>query len=707
MSRSHSSLSAQLTLCVAVFAVILIGVVAAGAISLHAADREAQALEGHWMAGTAILGELSDQLSEFRIAEEYRALAPDAETREQAELLASEHKSEIEELLSQFANLRGPAAGADLDPFRGAWEAYEAEHADWLIRDPEGAQDDAARYGSASHNLYKRADAAVDDLIDANRESAHRSAVKVNRIAHKATMVAIAVTVLAVALTALMAFQIRRSVIRPLEHITRGLAGLADGDVGIDIPEFHRNDEIGKLARTFEVFRANVIALEIAHEATRKAQEDALAQARHDSLTGLPNRRVFAADLEAALHRIRRGTAGYSVMLVDLDHFKPVNDLLGHPAGDIVLCEVARRLQSIVRKTDTVVRLGGDEFAIIAEGTDDPKVNVETAISLANRVLWAIREPIPVGSESVEIGASIGITLCRPENTDAESLLHEADIAMYCAKRDGKGVFRFFEPSMDEELRERAALEADLKEALYLGHIRPYYQPLVDIRHGRVSGFEALARWTHKDRGAVGPDTFIPLAEQLGLISDVTIAILRQACRDARSWGDDVWLSVNIAPSQFKDPMLPEWILAILAEEKFPARRLEIEITETALVGDIKIAKASMMKLQKAGVTVSLDDFGTGYSTLTYLKSLRFDKVKIDRSFVMAMSEDQESAKIVQAILGLAKNLHLTTVAEGIESPAVLRQLAEQGCEYGQGYFFGKAMPAADAKALLAGAVAA
>jgi diguanylate cyclase (GGDEF)-like protein len=705
--RFHPSIRARLTLGVAMFVVILIGLVAAGTVSLRIADRQAEALDQKWLTATAMLGELSDQVSEFRVAEEYRALAPDDEAVARADLLASDHRITIRKTVAQYAALRGSAPSPELDAFRNTWRAYEAAHADWLAQDPVGVRTGPAHYDSTAHNLYKAADEAVDALIDANAAEAHKAAALVYRIVTIATIAAVSVAIVAIGLAVWLIIRIRRSVTRPLEAITRGLSGLADGELDVAIPEFRRNDEIGKLARAFEAFRANVAALALAHETTRKAQEDALSQARHDALTGLPNRRVFTADLEAALHRSRGGAANYSVLLINLDRFKPVNDLLGHAAGDKVLCEVARRLKTIVRKTDTAVRLGADEFAIITDGTADPKVNMETAISMANRVLWAIRKPIAVGGETVEVGASVGITLCRPEHTDAETLLHEADIAMNRAKRDGKGVFRFFEPSMDEELRERAALEADLRQAVYHGEIRPYYQPLVDIHHNRVCGFEALARWTHEKRGAVPPDVFISLAEELGLISDLTIAMLRQACRDARSWPEDVRLSINISPSQFTDPLLPEWILAILAEEKFPPKRLEIEITETALVGDMTIARASMMRLQKAGVTMTLDDFGTGYATLQYLKTLRFDKVKIDRSFVAAMLDDHESGQIVRAILGLAKNLHLTTVAEGIENSAVLRELADQGCEYGQGYYFGKAMPADIACELLQTAVAA
>ncbi|MBV9829056.1 MAG: EAL domain-containing protein [Alphaproteobacteria bacterium] len=696
-----SSIRTRLNLFVGVFTIIVIGIAVTSMLSLNVADQEAQALHRKWLAGTAMLGELSDQLAEFRMAEVNRALTSDNDLRAQAELEASEHASTLENLEVEVADLQAEALKAALNSFREAWQAYQTQHAAWLAQGSDTKDVDQAQYGGEAHRLYKLADIAVDRLKDANIAAADASAEVVSHVAHRTTLAATGICIAAIAAAFWITVQLRRRVTCPLETITRALSGLAAGDREIHFPQIDRCDELGELARAFEIFRANAAALEMAHEATRAAEDEALAQARHDSLTGLPNRRVFAADLEAAISRTRRGTASYSVLLIDLDHFKPVNDIFGHPAGDEVLCEVARRLQATIRQTDTAVRLGGDEFAVIAEGTTDPKSNVKTAIRLADRILRRIREPITIGSDVVEIGASIGIALCRSENSDAQSLLHEADVAMYRAKRDGKGVFRFFEPSMDAELRERAALEADLKRAVQSGEIHPYYQPLVDIRKNYICGFEVLARWSHPINGAVAPDVFIPLAEQLGLMSDLTESLLRQACHDAASWRDDIRMSFNISPVQLRDAHLADTILSILAEESFPPRRLEIEITETALFGDIDVAKDTLTRLQNAGVTVALDDFGTGYSTLYYLRALKFDKLKIDRSFVMGMQDSRKSEKIVEAVLGLAKNLHLTTVAEGIENPAVLRQLAGHGCEYGQGYYFGRAMPADDAFAAL------
>ncbi len=702
MGRFKSSIRARLTLFTAMFVLIVVGLAGGATLSLRAADQQTQELDQKWLTGTAILGELADRISEYRIAEGYRALAPDVQTRADAELLADEHRGAIERLESEYAGLLGREnANADFNALRRAWSAYSAEHDVWVRADVDGAIDGPARYGSKSHQLYKAADAAIDRLVDANTAAAHARAASVNRLAGESIIVVVTVSIAAIIFAVWLLFRMRSQITEPLATITRALSKLAAGDRDIRVPELNRPDEIGKMAKAFDIFRANAVTLEQAHEATRMAQQEAHAQARHDSLTGLPNRRVFAAELETALGRTRKGITTYSVLLIDLDRFKPVNDLQGHPVGDMVLCEVARRLQGVVRKTDTVVRLGGDEFAIIAEGEAKSQANLDRAIRLANRVLNAIREPILVGESRIEIGASIGIASCRADDTDAEGLLHEADIAMYRAKRDGRGTFRFFEASMDQELRSQAALEGDLRRAVAGGDIRAYYQPLVDIRQNRVCAFEVLARWQHPEWGFIPPDVFIPLAEQLGLIGDLTSLVLRQACRDAASWSEDIRLSVNISPLQLKDPLLPAWLLAILVEEGFAPARLEIEIVESALVSDLQTAKAILTHLQSLGVTVALDDFGTGYSSLYHLRELKFDKVKIDRSFVQAMLENHESEKIVDAILGLAKNLNLPTVAEGIENPAVLRHLAARGCEYGQGYYFGKAMTADNVSQIL------
>ena len=434
------------------------------------------------------------------------------------------------------------------------------------------------------------------------------------------------------------------------------------------------------------------LELEEAHEKTRAAEEQARMLARHDALTGLPNRRVFSAELQAALNRAQSGGMTCSVLLMDLNDFKKINDLDGHLVGDTVLCEVAQRLLATIRGNDMVARLGGDEFVIIAEGEEELQAHLEGAKRLADRLINAIRQPILADDAKFEIGASIGIAPCRADATNVTSLLRAADIAMYRAKQSGGSTFRFFEPSMDEEMRAQEAIEKDLVKAIDEEQIQPYFQPLVDLENNRIRGFEALARWQHPERGFIPPDVFIPIVEQLKLMPKMTESILRQACRNARQWPDDIGISVNVSPSELQDTALPNRILAILTQEQLPPTRLEVEITESALIRNVEVAKSILTTLRGFGITICLDDFGTGYSSLNHLRELKFDKIKIDRSFVQVMQENPDSAKIVDAILGLTHNLNLPAVAEGIESQDAMAFLASKGCEFGQGYYFGKAV---------------
>lgn len=433
----------------------------------------------------------------------------------------------------------------------------------------------------------------------------------------------------------------------------------------------------------------------------RRAEALVRQQADHDALTGLYNRRVFYEGIEKALLRVDRAGAEYSVILLDLDRFKPVNDLYGHTAGDAVLCEIATRLKNVARTGDIVARLGGDEFGLISESHPGSESQADAAIKIAARAISAVEQPIQVGNTRVEVGASAGIARCGPDGMDAETLLRAADVAMYRAKEEGRGDFRFFEKAMDAEIRERAALEAELRVAVAEGQIVPYYQPLMDLGQNRLIGFEILARWHHPERGLVGPDDFIPVRERLGLISDLTYALLRVACRDAAAWPSHCVLSLNISPSQLRNLALPMRMVEILSEYGFPPSRIEIEVTESALVADLATAKAVIASFRNLGMKVSLDDFGTGYSSMYHLRELTFDKIKIDRSFVQSMRVNPESTKIVNAILALTKSLGLPTTAEGIEDAEALRSMIDRGCEFGQGFYFGKAVPAQEVAALI------
>ncbi len=463
-----------------------------------------------------------------------------------------------------------------------------------------------------------------------------------------------------------------------------------------------KEEEARKATEALAAYRENLARIEKAHQAAEQAQQLALSLARHDALTGLPNRRVFAEVLAKAIARTGRGGGGNAVLIIDLDRFKPVNDIHGHAAGDTVLCEIARRLRTIARGGDTIARLGGDEFAVVVETARPDEDPGDAAVRFAQRAIEAIQEPVIVDERPVEVGASIGISLCPTDGSDPEILLRAADIAMYRAKQDGRGTFRFFQASMEAELRTRADLEDDVREAVLNEDIEPHYQPLMQLAENRLTGFEILARWRHPKRGDVPPDVFIPVVEQLGLIADLTYSLLRRACRDALNWPAELTIALNVSPFHLADALLPVRLLAILSETGFPPKRLEVEITETAIARDIDTARTALATLKDLGIKISLDDFGTGYSSLYHLRELHFDKIKIDRSFVQSMGSDVSKAHLVRSILDLARNLGMPTIAEGIEQVETLRQIMAGGGEYGQGFYFGKAMPAGDVDRLVA-----
>ena len=447
-----------------------------------------------------------------------------------------------------------------------------------------------------------------------------------------------------------------------------------------------------------------------------RAETRAAHLAHHDPLTGLANRRRLAEELAAALARARREGGGVALLLVDLDRFKPVNDLHGHAAGDELLCQVAGRLRAAVRETDAVARLGGDEFALVAHcarpvpGADGGDAGTaegagEDAARLARRVVAALERPFALGGGAlaVQVGCSVGVALAPGDGDAAAALLHHADLAMYRAKAEGRGRFRFFEPEMDALVRERASLEADLRLAVARDELVPHFQPLVALDTGRVVGFEMLARWPHPERGMVPPTEFIPVAEDGGLIGALTEKLLRRACRAATAWPEAVSLAVNVSPVQLRDRALPGLVRAALAETGLAARRLEVELTESALVADFDLARDVVAELKSLGVRVALDDFGTGYSSLKHLQALPFDKLKIDAGFVRAMATDPDSRKIVAAVVGLGHSLGMPTVAEGIEEAGAAGALRGLGCDLGQGYLFGRPVAEDEAAALAAG----
>ncbi|KAB1074259.1 putative bifunctional diguanylate cyclase/phosphodiesterase [Methylobacterium planeticum] len=418
--------------------------------------------------------------------------------------------------------------------------------------------------------------------------------------------------------------------------------------------------------------------------------------ARHDALTGLANRRLFLEAVEAR-RRATGAEPSSAVLLVDLDRFKPVNDLYGHAAGNAVLCAVAERLAGLLPARGVAARIGGDEFALVVplEGGS------EALARLAQAMIGSIAAPILWNDNALKVGATIGIALITHDDADAEVALHAADLAMYQGKKDGRGNYRVFKSAMDVELKARAQLESELRAAIMNGEIEPFYQPVVSLPERTLIGVEVLARWRHPTRGLLAPARFITIAEETGLIADLSYRLLRQACRDARDWPVHLQIALNISPQQFQDAGLSERILAILNETGLAPNRLEVEITETALVQDLEAARTTLTSLQNLGVRIALDDFGTGYSSLYHLRELKFDKLKIDRSYVDTITMSDERAKLVDAIIKLSASLGLVTTAEGIETDASLDWLSTQGCDFGQGYLFGAPMPKSEIDTLV------
>jgi diguanylate cyclase (GGDEF)-like protein/PAS domain S-box-containing protein len=424
--------------------------------------------------------------------------------------------------------------------------------------------------------------------------------------------------------------------------------------------------------------------------AQRKAEARIVHMAHHDALTGLPNRLLFHERLEHALLGVRRYNDTLAVLYLDLDHFKTVNDGLGHAAGDKLLQAAAERLRACLRECDMAARFGGDEFAALQIGL----AGQHEAGALAERIVTLLSEPYNIDGQLVEIGASAGIALAPIDGETAEQLLANADIALYQAKEDGRRTFCFFQPGMGVSLRAHRALELDLRNALGAGELEVYYQPLVTLATGVISGFEALLRWHHPLRGMVSPLEFIPLAKETGLIVPIGEWVLRQACAEAAAWPDDLKVAVNLSPVQFKRGNLPQVVFATLASAGLPAARLELEITESVILAESKTNLATLHSLRALGVTIAMDDFGTGYSGLSYLRAFPFDKIKIDRSFISAVGEGADCMAIIKAIANLGWSLGIPTLAEGVETKKQLAWLRAAGCTEMQGYLFSRPVPA-------------
>jgi diguanylate cyclase (GGDEF)-like protein len=424
--------------------------------------------------------------------------------------------------------------------------------------------------------------------------------------------------------------------------------------------------------------------LRTALRSQREAERQSRRLAMHDQLTGLANRRSFEEFGQRVIFE-RPVSERRAVFLIDLDHFKPVNDVYGHAAGDKVLVDYARRVEGHF-PGGVVARFGGDEFAIITP----PLKEDSEALHYARFCLAAVSEAFKYNNASLHLGCSVGVAMLGEGADTIAEAMRRADIALYKAKRAGRQQIAFFEDTLEKIVRERNWIENELRTALREGGIIPYFQPIVDLSSREVLGYEALARWNHRERGSISPAEFIPVAEECGLISQLGETILIKAATIARNWPQHIMLSVNLSPVQLRDKTLGRKLLDILAATDFPASRLEVEVTENALISDLETARDTIRELRGAGVSIALDDFGTGHSTLNHLRVCRFDKIKIDHSFVQSLTDSRDSRLLVDAILNLSRNFGLRCTAEGIEKASDVELLSGWGCTEGQGYLFGR-----------------
>jgi diguanylate cyclase (GGDEF)-like protein len=561
------------------------------------------------------------------------------------------------------------AVQADLARLSGALAANQAAPAM-----PAGMPIEAAARALQS-DVVQAADFLRQDAASASREAARQSA--------PLTAIFGATALLILALVTACAIMITRRTVLAIRGIANATLLVAKGGTAPDIQKLARGDELGAIVESLRAFQT-------------KNQRIAFL-AEHDGLTALPNRALFQARLASAIAQCGEGLR-CAVHCLDLDHFKAINDTLGHDAGDALLQCVAARLVRCTRETDTVARLGGDEFGIIQYDVD----GAQDAGTFAQRVIDTVSQPYDIAGQPVSISTSIGTALTPCAEVSPDTLPGHAELALCRAKAEGRGTWRIYEPHMDAALHQRRLLELDLRAALGGQQFELHYQPLIDVQSREVNGLEALIRWHHPERGLIPPNEFIPLAEETGLIVPIGGWVLRQACQDAVDWPAALKVSVNLSPLQFRDSNLLPLVQHALAASGLPGWRLEVEITDSVLLSDSEMVLATLNKLRAMGICIAMDDFGTGHASVSFLRNFRFDKIKIDRSFIRDLADGSRASAIVHAVTGLGSSLGIKTTAAGVETEDQLARLREEGCTEVQGYLFSPPCPARDVARVVA-----
>jgi diguanylate cyclase (GGDEF)-like protein len=561
------------------------------------------------------------------------------------------------------------AVQADLARLSGALAANQAAPAM-----PAGMPIEAAARALQS-DVVQAADFLRQDAASASREAARQSA--------PLTAIFGATALLILALVTACAIMITRRTVLAIRGIANATLLVAKGGTAPDIQKLARGDELGAIVESLRAFQT-------------KNQRIAFL-AEHDGLTALPNRALFQARLASAIAQCSEGLR-CAVHCLDLDHFKAINDTLGHDAGDALLQCVAARLVRCSRETDTIARLGGDEFGIIQYDVD----GAQDAGTFAQRVIDTVSQPYDIAGQPVSISTSIGTALTPCAEVSPDTLPGHAELALCRAKAEGRGTWRIYEPHMDAALHQRRLLELDLRAALGGQQFELHYQPLIDVQSREVNGLEALIRWHPPERGLIPPNEFIPLAEETGLIVPIGGWVLRQACQDAVDWPAALKVSVNLSPLQFRDSNLLPLVQHALAASGLPGWRLEVEITDSVLLSDSEMVLATLNKLRAMGICIAMDDFGTGHASVSFLRNFRFDKIKIDRSFIRDLADGSRASAIVHAVTGLGSSLGIKTTAAGVETEDQLARLREEGCTEVQGYLFSPPCPARDVARVVA-----